>query len=332
MKSFEWTVIGAGPAGIASIGQLLELNIAAEKIAWIDPHFKCGDFGQLWRKVESNTPVESFDFFYKACKAFHYGSQAKAFFIEHMPAEKNCPLLVAAEPLHWITTQLRQQVLSIVGAVQSLQPINNGWHLTVSTGQPLHSQKVILATGAYPRTLDFDNLETIPVVTAFDPEDLSQVIHPDDNVAVFGGGQSARSVLENLHPLHPNRIVHFYRNFYTYDFHLGHLTFPNVNSLEMTPANLVNNIPSCNKAIYAIGFEKRCIPIAGLPRQYDYHHETGEVAPGIYGVGAAFPELLPHRNAQAEYPNIAIAAFVERVQTLLPYWLTLPTAVPELIS
>ncbi|MDF1761398.1 MAG: FAD/NAD(P)-binding protein [Coxiellaceae bacterium] len=326
MESFEWMVIGAGPAGIASVGQLLELDVAPEKIVWIDPHFKCGDFGQLWRKVESNTPVESFEFFYNSCKAFHYGTQTKPFFIQHMQADKNCPLLVAAEPMHWITTQLRQQVLSVAGAVQALQPSDGGWLAQVSTGQPLHSQKVILATGAYPRTLDFDQLATIPIVTAFSPEDLAAVINTEDTVAVFGGSQSARSVLENLQPLQPKRIVHFYRHFHTYDYHLGHLNFPHVETFEMTAENLVNNIPHCNKAIYAIGFEKRTVPILGLHRQYDYDHDTGEIAPNIYGLGIAFPELLPHRNAQAEYPNIAVAAFVERVQHLLPYWLTLSSA------
>ncbi|MDF1797042.1 MAG: hypothetical protein P1U63_10950 [Coxiellaceae bacterium] len=332
MDNFEWIVIGAGPAGIASIGQLLELDVAADKIAWIDPHFKCGDFGQLWRKVDSNTPIESFEFFYKFCNAFNYGKQSKPFFIEHMQSEKNCPLLVAAEPLLWITTQLRQQVLSVAGVVQSLHPTDNGWRAEVSTGQPLHSHKVILATGTYPRTLDFDQLETISIATAFSPEDLADTILPNDRVAVFGGGQSARSVLENLQPLQSHRIAHFYRNFYTYDYHLGHLTFPHVDSMQMTAKNLIEHIPHCNKAIYAIGFDKRTPPITGLPRQYDYDHDSGEVAPGIYGIGAAFPELLPHRNAQAEYPNIAIAAFAERAQTLLPYWLSSNSISSALIS
>ena len=49
--SFEWAVIGAGPAGIKP-----------QHIAWIAPYFKVGDFGALWKKVESNTPVSDFNF------------------------------------------------------------------------------------------------------------------------------------------------------------------------------------------------------------------------------------------------------------------------------
>ena len=321
MKTFEWMIIGAGPAGIAAVGQLLELDVAPETIAWIDPSFRCGDFGQVWRKVESNTPVESFHYFYKAYKAFRWGQQPDKFFIEHMQDDKHCPLLVAAEPLHWITTQLRQQILSVVGVVQSLQQINNQWHANVSTGQPLTSKKVIIATGAYPRTLDFDHLKTIPLATALDHEDLAEALSPEDRIAVFGGGQSARSVLENLHALQPKKIVHFYRDYASYEYHLSNLAFPNIDTFQFNNNDLIQQIPDCNKAVYAIGFEKRCVSIHGLPKRYDYDRHNGTIAPNVFGLGIAFPEILPHRNGQADYPNIAIAAFVERVQSLCDHWL-----------
>ena len=45
MATYAWTVIGAGPAGIAAVGKLLDHGIAPEKIAWIDPAFAAGDLG-----------------------------------------------------------------------------------------------------------------------------------------------------------------------------------------------------------------------------------------------------------------------------------------------
>ena len=45
MKNFDWAVIGAGPAGIAAIGKLLDAGIEPQRIAWIDPTFAVGDFG-----------------------------------------------------------------------------------------------------------------------------------------------------------------------------------------------------------------------------------------------------------------------------------------------
>jgi cation diffusion facilitator CzcD-associated flavoprotein CzcO len=53
----EWAVIGSGPAGIAAVGKLLDLGIAAQNIAWIDPAFTVGDLGKKWSKVSSNTKL-----------------------------------------------------------------------------------------------------------------------------------------------------------------------------------------------------------------------------------------------------------------------------------
>ncbi|MBS2080281.1 pyridine nucleotide-disulfide oxidoreductase, partial [Mycobacterium tuberculosis] len=50
-------MIGAGPAGVAAVGRLLDHCVAAERVAWIDPAFAGGDIGQKWRSVSSNTHV-----------------------------------------------------------------------------------------------------------------------------------------------------------------------------------------------------------------------------------------------------------------------------------
>lgn len=76
-SSFLWAVIGAGPAGIAAIGQLLDKHIPPEKIVWIDPDFNVGDFGSKWSKVSSNTSVKLFNQFYQHCAAFNYQTVAK---------------------------------------------------------------------------------------------------------------------------------------------------------------------------------------------------------------------------------------------------------------
>ena len=58
--TFQWAVIGAGPAGIAAIGKLLDNDIDPAHIAWIDPAFCVGDFGTEWKNVSSNTRVKLF--------------------------------------------------------------------------------------------------------------------------------------------------------------------------------------------------------------------------------------------------------------------------------
>ena len=60
MAPYEWTVVGAGPAGTAAVGKLLDHGIEPARIAWIDPAFAGGDVGGKWRTVSSNTVVGTF--------------------------------------------------------------------------------------------------------------------------------------------------------------------------------------------------------------------------------------------------------------------------------
>ena len=59
-KNYHWTVIGAGPAGIATVGKLLDSGIDAKQLLWIDPDFQVGEFGKLWSGVSSNTKANLF--------------------------------------------------------------------------------------------------------------------------------------------------------------------------------------------------------------------------------------------------------------------------------
>lgn len=54
--TFQWAVIGAGPAGIAAVGRLMDHGIPASKILWVDPHFSAGDLGRYWSSVSMKNP------------------------------------------------------------------------------------------------------------------------------------------------------------------------------------------------------------------------------------------------------------------------------------
>ncbi|MDE5009223.1 hypothetical protein NAI53_10795, partial [Francisella tularensis subsp. holarctica] len=60
LKKYKWAVVGAGLAGKTVIGQLLDNDIKAKDILWLDPKFSVGDFGIKWGEVSSNTTVELF--------------------------------------------------------------------------------------------------------------------------------------------------------------------------------------------------------------------------------------------------------------------------------
>src|SRR5690349_4628986 len=120
-SSFSWAVIGAGPAGIAAVGKLIDHGIDPKTIAWIDPEFKVGDFGTKWRNVSSNTKVKLFIKFYEACKSFQYSSATSQFDIHHVDPEHTCLLSLAADPLQSITNTLKDCVHAIPRKVIQLK-------------------------------------------------------------------------------------------------------------------------------------------------------------------------------------------------------------------
>ncbi len=324
VTTLEWIVIGAGPAGIAGMGKLLDAGFSRSQLLWIDPQFKVGDFGSCWRYIGSNTPVESFTKFFRACSSFAYSnsnSDSKPFLIDKIDPEKNCPLALVAEPLQKITNHLLEITNTRTDTVTRLIPIQNGWQVELTSGEKIHTRKVLLAMGAAPKTLHFDNIPMIPLSDALNPFKLRKALFPEDTVAVFGSAQSSKSVLGHLSKINLKKKILFYRSNTSFDRHIDEKDLEGFLSLKITPKNLLLHIPECTKIIYAIGFERRHIPIIGLPNNYDYDQDTGEIAPGIYGLGMAFPNILKHEMGLAEYRVAALWPVMKRLSKLLPGWL-----------
>ena len=52
MRKFKSCVVGAGPAGVCAVGNLLEVQPPTRtKIAWIDPLFQAGRVNSKYRQV-----------------------------------------------------------------------------------------------------------------------------------------------------------------------------------------------------------------------------------------------------------------------------------------
>ena len=80
-----------------------------DKIAWIDPAFAAGDLGQKWRSVSSNTIVGTFLEYLNGSAAFRF-SEAPPLPLQEVDPEETCALALVADPLVWVTEQLREQV------------------------------------------------------------------------------------------------------------------------------------------------------------------------------------------------------------------------------
>ncbi len=325
---FEWIIVGAGPAGIAGLGKLLDAGVPPAKILWIDPLFKVGDFGSSWKYISSNTPVEGFTKFFHRCQSFAY---KPASMIDNLPPEKNCPLILAAQPLQTITNHLKTWVQTKQQTVVQIQPVDPQnflsphWKITLHSGEQIQTKKLLLAMGGQPKEINFPGVPSIPLSIAMDPNLLKKSLSPEDTVMLFGSAQSAKSILGHLKAIKLKKKVLFYRSSTSFDRHIDSESLEGVLALKITPKNLLAQMPSCTKTISAIGFKRRHIPILGLPEDYSYDQETGEIAPGIFGLGMAFPNIMYHELGLAEYRVAALWPVMKRLEKLLPEWLSSPT-------
>lgn len=129
MKNFSYCVIGAGPAGIAAIGKLLDHGIDPKRIGWMDPHFAVGDLWQKWLEVSSNTKVDLFLKFLMDAKAFKYDITSKEFSINSISVQNTCLLKEVASPLQKITNNLTQQVVVFKKTAMALNLSNSLWEI-----------------------------------------------------------------------------------------------------------------------------------------------------------------------------------------------------------
>ena len=223
---YQWAVIGAGPAGIACVGQLLDHHIPPSAILWLDSAFAAGDFGTKWRNVSSNTTVGLFKRFYKQCKSFQYtgnDTHGERYTIEGRGDKETCALEIAAEPLRDVTARLRRVVTTVEGEVMKLEQHQQHFRIILSapgnktpttspsasasasssSSAPLLAANVILATGAQPRDApalhkSHPHISVIPLTTALDPQQLIQSIQPTDRVLIVGSSHTAVILIRTL--------------------------------------------------------------------------------------------------------------------------------------
>ncbi len=342
MEEFDWAVIGAGPAGIAAVGKLLDAGINPNRLAWVDPAFSVGDFGTKWRNVSSNTKAGLFLNFLHACQSFHYADANVDFSLNAINPSETCLLHLMSEPLEWVTQQLSQTVRTLKDHVEELQLKNNHWNLTLSD-QIIQAKQVVLAIGSEPKTLSYSGVKTIPLEVAMDSERLGQQCHPEDCIAVFGSSHSAVISLRNLIEYSSaKKVINFYRAPLRYAIDLGdEILFDDTGLKGLTAAwarthlhgtppeklqrvhasdeNIEHWLPHCNKAIYAVGFEHRGITITDL-KKLEYNPYNGIIAPGLFGLGIAFPQAKIDRFGNLEY-RVGLWKFMDYLSTVLPIWM-----------
>ncbi|MCC2645237.1 MAG: hypothetical protein K0R94_1015 [Burkholderiales bacterium] len=342
-ESYKWAVIGAGPAGIAALGQLMDHGVSKNDIIWIDPRFKVGDFGLYWSEVSSNTKVQLFTDFLNKCKAFNYDKRNKNFELDNLPGNDTCKLSIMVEPLEFVTKQLQGQVKFFEQTVTKINLSDRLWHLTMHDKTVLSTKNVILATGSTPRSMPLTpGVETISIYDALNTAKLAQRINENDRVAVFGASHTAIMLLRDILDLGAKEVINFYReplrfavpmdNWILFDDtglkgNTAIWARENINGkLPKRLTRVISNnenidqiLPSCTKVIYAIGFDQRSPIIAQYPN-HKYNPYNGIIAPGLFGVGIGFPESKTDLYGNVEL-RVGLWKFIDYLDRAIPLWL-----------
>lgn len=342
-QDYAWAVIGAGPAGIAAVGKLLDQGIAEEEILWVDPAFKVGDFGTKWRNVSSNTTVKKFLSYLDAIKAFNYQSVSKNFPLQDLEPEETCLLSFVADPLQWVTETLRSRVCSYEATIEQLSLADRRWWLKTSS-LIFNAKQVILATGASPLGLNYKK-PLIPFEIAIDKEKLAQTVSLNESIAVFGSSHSAVVILQNLVELGVKKIINFYRSpcRYAIDYgdwilfddtglkgnaaawarqNLDGVLPKNLIRYEAHASNVENYLDLCDEVVYAIGFKRRDLQIEYYSK-VPYDPYNGIIAPGLFGFGIAYPEAKADPLGALDY-RVGLYKFMEYLNRIFPIWLNYP--------
>jgi cation diffusion facilitator CzcD-associated flavoprotein CzcO len=340
MATYAWTVIGAGPAGIAAVAKLLDQGIPPEKIAWIDPAFAAGDLGQKWRSVSSNTIARTFLSFLNDSASFRF-SEAPPLALQEVDPDETCALALVAEPLVWITAHLRERVNVFETTATALRLQRRQW--TIQTNQQsITSENVILAVGAVPKKLSYPHLEEIPVEVALDPEKLAQQSLRGATVAVFGSSHSSMIALPHLlrHPI--AKVINFYRSPLKYAVYLDDWilfddtglkgraavwarenvdgTFPErLERCWVSSPEFEEKLAECDRVVYTVGFERRKLPETPQWGQLEYNQQNGILAPGLFGLGIAFPEYAEDPYGFGQY-RVGLQKFMDHLNSVLPLW------------
>jgi hypothetical protein len=326
---YSWAVVGAGVAGITALAMLLECGIDPATIAWIDPEFNIGRMGKYYRDVPGNVQTSRLILYVQGCPYFKDITSSSLNALYTYNLDEYQPLHVITDPLMDFTAYLRSQVNSFQDTIPALDHNGDYWVLH-GTGYDLNAQKVILAIGAYPKSLNYD-IPEIPLDDALNKEKLATYVNCDDCVAVFGGMHSAILILKFLaENCSVREIINFYIDPYFYGAPglegataawaqnvLEQNPPSNLSRVLSTPENRNAIFPRCTKAIYAIGYVPNPILVNGSSDLL-FDENSGIIAQDLYGIGIAFPPT-GIINGQKIARN-GLMTYLAYAKRLVPQW------------
>jgi len=340
----SWTVVGAGPAGIAVIGLLLDCGIDGRTIVWIDPEFNVGRLGKYYYHVPGNAKAKDYTNFIGHCRVFNEINTSSMKLLRMCNPAVECTLHFIIDPLRDITKHLCTKVTILQKKLTSLTYKKNVWKITAGNNNTIHSRNVVLAIGSHPQSLNYPCKQTIPLDIALDKATLSRLVNRGDSIALIGSSHSAILVLKNLHEIGVKKIINFFKHPITYAYDMGEGNQTYFNGLKGTVAQwayrvLEKKVPrnilriantsasrnkwlsTCNKTIYAVGYERNPVPlITNDNKPITYNSKNGIITKHLFGIGIAFPEEIIDSTGAVQ-PAIGIVDFMEYAKRIVSLWI-----------
>lgn len=212
---YRAAVIGAGPAGLACVGNLLDRLPPQSRILWIDPEFKAGRLDR-YPAVPSNTKVCLFTKFARECLSFEAEKCAQTLkALDSLDQQSGCEIKLAGDLCKELTGHLQRNsnVHSVKSIVTELER-NNGlcWNIKTEENEIFQSNLIFLTTGSQPKNLQM-SIPAISLDDALNPSLLNSKVSSSQIIAVYGSSHSAMLVLNNLLsiPNSPRLIINYYR-------------------------------------------------------------------------------------------------------------------------
>ncbi len=256
--------------------------------------------------------------------------------------DETCALDLVADPLVWITEHLRERVEAFETTATALFMEKRQWRIETEQ-QEIRSKNVILAVGAVPKKLGYPQLKEIPLEVALDPEKLADEPLENTTIAVFGSSHSSMIALPHLLRLPIKRVINFYRSPLRYAVYLddwilfddsglkGHAAdwarenidgvYPErLERCWVSSPDFDEKVAACDRVVYTVGFKPRTVPETPQWGRLGHNPNNGILAPGLFGLGIAFPARGIDRYGYVE-DRVGLKKFMDHLDAVLPLWL-----------
>jgi len=332
---YKIAIVGLGPAGIFTLA-LLPSEILASTIVFEKAAIG-GDLARHYSAVVANIPKSAI---IDAFRSIPRWANAAFPFLEKYN-DHDCPLLgdCVRQLRALIAPDLARAVFHIARINDYKQRDNGSWQLVSPIGL-FETQKLILCTGAYPKTLDLPK-PIIPLHIALNPKLLQDFVLPTDRIVVFGTAHSGTLALKNLRTAGVTSLTAIYKGttpfVYARD---GHSEGIKQESAAIADSIVTDGwaktydfasshraVMEADSVVYAIGFERPVlIYIANDNTRKPFIHNSATAefnVANVYGFGIGFP--MPYTGPDGkQYPDVGFGGFIVAIKAALPAILSFP--------